>query len=59
MHFDIETAIKVLRQAGYFNHAVYLADKHFHHEWYLKIQLEDIKVTLPQCVAAFPEIEAD
>lgn len=40
----METAIKVLRQAGYYSHAVYLAEKHAHHEWYLKIQLEDIKV---------------
>ncbi|NXO81770.1 VPS11 protein, partial [Sitta europaea] len=43
VHFDVETAIKVLRQAGYYSHAVYLAEKHEHHEWYLKIQLEDIK----------------
>ncbi|KAI1230668.1 hypothetical protein IHE44_0008543, partial [Lamprotornis superbus] len=43
VHFDVETAIKVLRQAGYHSHAVYLAEKHEHHEWYLKIQLEDIK----------------
>lgn len=43
VHFDVETAIKVLRQAGYYSHAVYLAEKHAHHEWYLKIQLEDIK----------------
>lgn len=44
VRFDVETAIKVLRQAGYYSHAVYLAEKHVHHEWYLKIQLEDIKV---------------
>ncbi|KAJ7416993.1 vacuolar protein sorting-associated protein 11 [Willisornis vidua] len=43
VRFDVETAIKVLRQAGYYSHAVYLAEKHEHHEWYLKIQLEDIK----------------
>uniref|UniRef100_A0A8C0GXI5 VPS11 core subunit of CORVET and HOPS complexes n=2 Tax=Chelonoidis abingdonii TaxID=106734 RepID=A0A8C0GXI5_CHEAB len=43
VHFDVETAIKVLRQAGYLSHAVYLAEKHAHHEWFLKIQLEDIK----------------
>ncbi|XP_043936877.1 vacuolar protein sorting-associated protein 11 homolog [Protopterus annectens] len=43
VHFEVETAIKVLRQAGYYSHAVYLAEKHSHHEWYLKIQLEDIK----------------
>ncbi|CAO2635328.1 Vacuolar protein sorting-associated protein 11 homolog [Lemmus lemmus] len=43
VHFDVETAIKVLRQAGYYSHALYLAENHAHHEWYLKIQLEDIK----------------
>lgn len=49
VHFDVETAIKVLRQAGYYSQALYLAEDHAHHEWYLKIQLEDIKVeeTLP------------
>ncbi|XP_036279042.1 vacuolar protein sorting-associated protein 11 homolog isoform X2 [Pipistrellus kuhlii] len=43
VHFDVETAIRVLRQAGYYSHALYLAENHAHHEWYLKIQLEDIK----------------
>ncbi|XP_061596224.1 vacuolar protein sorting-associated protein 11 homolog [Cololabis saira] len=43
VHFDVEIAIKVLRQAGYHGHAVFLAEKHKHHEWYLKIQLEDLK----------------
>ncbi|XP_067935416.1 vacuolar protein sorting-associated protein 11 homolog isoform X2 [Watersipora subatra] len=41
--FDIETAIKVLRQADYHGHALQLAQKHSRHEWYLKIQLENIK----------------
>ncbi|XP_067666114.1 vacuolar protein sorting-associated protein 11 homolog [Haliotis asinina] len=41
--FDVETAIKVCRQAGYHKHALSLAEKHAKHEWYLKIQLEDIK----------------
>lgn len=45
VHFDVEIAIKVLRQAGYYSHAVFLAEKHTHHEWYLKIQLEDLKVS--------------
>lgn len=31
------------RQAGYFEHALYLSEKHRRHDWYLKIQLEDIK----------------
>uniref|UniRef100_A0A3P8YJ81 Vacuolar protein sorting-associated protein 11 homolog n=1 Tax=Esox lucius TaxID=8010 RepID=A0A3P8YJ81_ESOLU len=43
VHFDVEIAIKVLRQAGYHSHAVFLAERHQHHEWYLKIQLEDLK----------------
>ncbi|XP_041361621.1 vacuolar protein sorting-associated protein 11 homolog [Gigantopelta aegis] len=40
--FDVETAIKVCRSAGYHDHALSLAEKHRKHEWYLKIQLEDI-----------------
>ncbi|XP_073759939.1 vacuolar protein sorting-associated protein 11 homolog isoform X2 [Callorhinus ursinus] len=43
VHFDVGTAIRVLRQAGYYSHALSLAENHAHHEWYLKIQLEDIK----------------
>ncbi|XP_022091158.1 vacuolar protein sorting-associated protein 11 homolog isoform X2 [Acanthaster planci] len=41
--FDVETAIKVCRQAGYYKHALFLAEKHSQHDWYLKVQLEDIK----------------
>ena len=41
--FDVETAIKVCRQAGYHQHALFLAEKHAQHDWYLKIQLEDIQ----------------
>ncbi|XP_065653424.1 vacuolar protein sorting-associated protein 11 homolog [Hydra vulgaris] len=43
LNFDVETAIKVCRQAGYFEHALQLAEKKKQHEWYIKIQLEDIK----------------
>lgn len=39
--FDIETAIRVCRQAGYFEHASYLAKKYDRHEDYLQIQIED------------------
>ena len=39
--FDVETAIKVCRQAGYFGHALSLARTHNKHEWYLKILLGD------------------
>ncbi|KAF8065348.1 hypothetical protein FPV67DRAFT_1608557 [Lyophyllum atratum] len=39
--FDLETAIRVCRQAGYFDHAGYLARKYGRHEDYLRIQIED------------------
>ena len=41
--FDLETAIRVCRQAGYFEHASYLARKYERHEEYLKIQIEDAR----------------
>ena len=41
--FDVETAIRVCRSAGYHRHALALADKHGKHEWYLKVELEDIR----------------
>ncbi|KAF6763702.1 vacuolar membrane protein [Ephemerocybe angulata] len=39
--FDLDTAIRVCRQAGYFEHASYLAKKYDRHEEYLRIQIED------------------
>ena len=39
--FDLDTAIRVLRQAGFYDHAVYLAKRYEEHEVYLRIQLED------------------
>jgi vacuolar protein sorting-associated protein 11 len=39
--FDLETAIRVCRQAGYFEHAAYLAKRWSRHEDYLRIQIED------------------
>ena len=39
--FDLDTAIRVCRQAGYFEHAGYLAKKYDRHEDYLQIQIED------------------
>ena len=39
--FDLDTAIRVCRQAGYFEHASYLAKKYERHEDYLQIQVED------------------
>ncbi|XP_069106820.1 vacuolar protein sorting-associated protein 11 homolog isoform X1 [Argopecten irradians] len=41
--FDVETAIRVCRQASYYTHALFLAEKHAKHHWYLRIQLEDSK----------------
>eukprot|EP00808_Paulinella_micropora_P031042 g83159.t1 len=39
--FDVGTAIQVCRQAGYFQHALYLAFKSRQHDSFLKIVLED------------------
>lgn len=39
--FDLDTAIRVCRQAGYFEHASYLAKKYERHEDYLQIMVED------------------
>ncbi|KAF9447421.1 hypothetical protein P691DRAFT_760788 [Macrolepiota fuliginosa MF-IS2] len=39
--FDLDTAIRVCRQAGYFEHAAWLARKYERHEDYLRIQIED------------------
>ncbi|KAF9158723.1 hypothetical protein DFQ26_007306 [Actinomortierella ambigua] len=41
--FDLETAIQVCRQAGYHEHAVYLAEKFDQHDLYLTIQIDDLK----------------
>jgi hypothetical protein len=43
LNFDIDTAIKATRQAGYYEHALYLARRHNEHNSYLKILLEDLK----------------
>ncbi|KAH9448318.1 hypothetical protein KEM48_012052 [Puccinia striiformis f. sp. tritici PST-130] len=39
--FDLETAIRVCRQAGYFEPALYLAKQYHQDEEYLRIQVED------------------
>jgi len=39
--FDLDTAIRVCRQAGFHEHAVYLAKRYERHSDYLRIQLED------------------
>eukprot|EP01080_Neovahlkampfia_damariscottae_P000627 gene627-8131_t len=43
LHYDVETAIKVCRQSGYIEHALALAKKHYEHEWFIKIQIEDLQ----------------
>lgn len=43
LHFEVETAIKVCREAGYYEHALDLAKRNNEHKWYLKILLEDMK----------------
>lgn len=43
LNFDLETAISVCRQAGYFEHAIYLAEKFQEHDMYLDIVIEDMK----------------
>jgi len=42
LNFDVETAIKVCRQAGYHEHALDLARRHREHKWFLKVLLEDL-----------------
>ncbi|KAG2041338.1 hypothetical protein BDR03DRAFT_979341 [Suillus americanus] len=39
--FDLDTAIRVYRQAGYFDHASYLATRYKQHEEYLRVMIED------------------
>ncbi|KAJ3221469.1 Vacuolar protein sorting-associated protein 11 [Clydaea vesicula] len=41
--FDVDTAIKVCRSAGYFEHALFLAQHYDQIDWYMKIQIEDLK----------------
>ncbi|KAJ3075472.1 Vacuolar protein sorting-associated protein 11 [Podochytrium sp. JEL0797] len=41
--FDVDTAIRVCRGAGFYTHAVYLAERFGVHEWFLHIMVEDLK----------------
>ncbi|KAI8920863.1 hypothetical protein DFJ77DRAFT_139260 [Powellomyces hirtus] len=41
--FDVETAIRVCRQGGYYDHALWLTKKFQENDWYLRIQIEDLK----------------
>ena len=42
INFDVETAIRVLKSAGYSEHALELARKHGAHDWYLRIQVRHL-----------------
>lgn len=44
LNFDVKTAIRVLRRAGYKQQAIFLAEKHNVQSDYLKILLEDLKL---------------
>ena len=67
--FDLETAIRVCRQAGFFEHATYLAKKWGRHEDYLRIQVEDaqqygdalryVRSLGPEAVSAIETVFAD
>ena len=41
--YDVDIAIKVLRQASYYDNALHLAQKHKRHDWFFRITLEDIR----------------
>eukprot|EP00727_Mastigamoeba_balamuthi_P012483 m51a1_g7858 putative vacuolar protein sorting-associated protein 11 homolog (936) ;mRNA; r:250849-254074 len=41
-NFDVETAIKVCRQAGYHTHALELSRRYEQHDWYVRIELDDL-----------------
>lgn len=59
--FDVKTAIKVSRQAGYYEHALYLAQHSDCHELYLKILLEDVQDydKALDYIATLPFLEAE
>lgn len=46
LNFDVAVAIKVLRNAGFYEFAIYLAKKHKLHDLFFKIQMQDINDSL-------------
>ncbi|KAJ3252077.1 Vacuolar protein sorting-associated protein 11 [Boothiomyces macroporosus] len=42
--FDVETAITVCRQASFFQQALRIASKFQQHDWFIKIQIEDLEL---------------
>ncbi|KAJ1657403.1 Vacuolar protein sorting-associated protein 11 [Dispira simplex] len=61
LQFDVDTAIKVCRQAGYAHHALTLAERFGQHDIYLDIQMEDVG-DYPQVIrylrGCVPDVEA-
>ncbi|KAL3155173.1 hypothetical protein ABBQ32_013114 [Trebouxia sp. C0010 RCD-2024] len=43
LNFDVETAVKVCRAAGYFQHALFVCQAAAETQWYLDILLEDMQ----------------
>lgn len=43
LNFDVETAVKVCRTAGYYQHALFVSQAAAETEWYLDILLEDMQ----------------
>ncbi|KAI8930083.1 hypothetical protein BC831DRAFT_441260 [Entophlyctis helioformis] len=41
--FDFDTAIRVCRLSGYYQQALRLASRFEQHEWYLRVQIEDLQ----------------
>jgi len=60
--FDVNTALRVLKSSGYYDHAQALAKAHNEHDWFLKTQLDrpqpDYSSAL-NYVAALPPSEAE
>lgn len=56
--FDLDTAIRVCRQAGYFEHAAYLAKKYTRHDDYLRIQIDDAE-NFEDALTYLKELAAD
>ena len=59
--FDVVTAITVCRQAAYYEHALFLAQRHLQHDLYIRIQLEDVSnpAEALSYIRALPWQEAD
>ena len=43
LRFDLDTAISMCRQGGYFDQAAYLARKHSEHEMVVSVLIEDLR----------------